>query len=137
VLRAGAGRYFDPASSSNSIDLINERAALSPVGTSRFIESGSNIDWNGVPLNFRTPTAFTAEQLLSILPAIRADLLRKIHPLGIYTGTNGTGAGSGFNNNDWVENDGPLPTDRRHIESVRTSGAARRVRRVLPSTPPT
>jgi hypothetical protein len=46
------------------------------------------------------------------------------YALGSYVGTNGTGLGSseapggrvfGFNNNDWFENYGPLPTDLRHI----------------------
>jgi hypothetical protein len=46
------------------------------------------------------------------------------YALGSYTGTNGTGTGTsentggrvfGFNNDDWFENDGPLPTDQRHV----------------------
>jgi hypothetical protein len=41
-----------------------------------------------------------------------------------FVGTNGTGTGTteasggrvfGFNNDNWFENDGPLPTDRRHV----------------------
>jgi hypothetical protein len=44
-----------------------------------------------------------------------------------YVGTNGTGTGTaemtggrafGFNNDDWFENEGPLPTDQRHILNV-------------------
>src|SRR5262249_335079 len=35
-----------------------------------------------------------------------------------YSGTNGTATGAGFNNNDWFANDGPLPTDERHILNV-------------------
>ena len=46
------------------------------------------------------------------------------YALGSYVGTNGTGTGTteaaggrvfGFNNDDWFENYGPLPTDRRHV----------------------
>jgi hypothetical protein len=37
------------------------------------------------------------------------------YALGSYTGSNGPGAGTGFNNDNWFENYGPLPTDRRHI----------------------
>lgn len=247
VLRIGVGRYFDPAATSNSISQINERAALSPAGSSRIVVSGNNILWNGAPLNFRNPTPFTGEQLLSILPGIRADLWERInagnndrsvrtidvtkqgmnlsdpaattpsavhanvgferqltgdlavsadlvwrwftntsmaavdynrwnsaagpvlractveerddvraacsnatitfdttsgraryngllvrvvkrlsngwqllgsYALGSFMGSNGTGAGTGFNNDDWLENDGPLPTDRRHIANV-------------------
>jgi carboxypeptidase family protein len=53
----------------------------------------------------------------------RAQLLAS-YALGSYVGTNGTGTGTnegsggrvfGFNNDDWFENYGPLPTDRRHV----------------------
>ena len=53
----------------------------------------------------------------------RAQLLGS-YALGSYVGTNGTGLGTseapggrvfGFNNDDWFENYGPLPTDLRHI----------------------
>ncbi len=46
------------------------------------------------------------------------------YALGSYVGTNGTGTGTteaagsrvfGFNNNDWFENLGPLPTDRHQV----------------------
>ncbi len=46
------------------------------------------------------------------------------YALGSFVGTNGTGSGTseapggrvfGFNNNDWFENYGPLPTDQRHL----------------------
>lgn len=244
VVRGGAGRYFDPASSANSVNLANERFALAPLGTGRIVVSGSNILWNGRALNFPRPTSFTGAQLLAILPAIRDELLGGLNPdnrdfalrnidrtkeganlfdpsfatpyavhfnlgvqrqlasdvavsadfvwrqfvqtfitdidynrwnsakgavvppctpqqrndvqavcsngsitfdttigrarygglllrldkrfsrgtqlltsyaLGSYEGTNGTAAGSGFNNDDWFENYGPLPTDRHHV----------------------
>jgi hypothetical protein len=35
--------------------------------------------------------------------------------LGSFEGSNGPGVGTGFNNDDWFENYGPLPTDIRHI----------------------
>ena len=46
------------------------------------------------------------------------------YALGSFVGTNGTGTGTseasggrvfGFNNDDWFENYGPLPSDQRHI----------------------
>lgn len=46
------------------------------------------------------------------------------YALGSYVGANGTGSGTseasggrvfGFNNDNWFENEGPLPTDRRHV----------------------
>ncbi|MCI0418228.1 MAG: carboxypeptidase-like regulatory domain-containing protein [Acidobacteria bacterium] len=37
------------------------------------------------------------------------------YALGSYTGANGTAAGAGFNNDNWFENYGPLPTDLRHV----------------------
>jgi hypothetical protein len=46
------------------------------------------------------------------------------YALGSYVGTNGTGTGTneapggrvfGFNNDNWFENYGPLPTDQRHV----------------------
>jgi hypothetical protein len=49
------------------------------------------------------------------------------YAFGSYTGTNGTGLGTaestggrvfGFNNDNWYENVGPLPTDVRHMLSV-------------------
>jgi hypothetical protein len=42
------------------------------------------------------------------------------YALGSYVGTNGTAEGAGFNNDNWFENYGPLPTDLRHV--VNTSG---------------
>src|SRR5207249_1084938 len=80
VLRGGTGRYFDPAGGANSANLTNERSALLPAGTGRVSVSGSNIFWNGGPLNFRRPTSFTAGDLLSILPQIRGDLLGTLNP---------------------------------------------------------
>jgi len=56
----------------------------------------------------------------------RAQLLAS-YAVGSYVGTNGTGTGTnegtggrvfGFNNDDWFENYGPLPTDRRHVLNV-------------------
>lgn len=81
IVRGGIGRYFDPAGSTNSTNLANERLLLSPLGTGRLAVSGSNIRWNDRPLSFLPqPTAFTAAQLLTILPAIRADLSTALNP---------------------------------------------------------
>jgi hypothetical protein len=80
VVRGGAGRYFDPAGSANAISLADERTQLAPYGTGRLVVSGSNILWNGRPLNFRQPTMFTGADLLNILPMIRADLAASLNP---------------------------------------------------------
>ena len=40
------------------------------------------------------------------------------YALGRYSGTNGTGAGTGFSNDDRTRNDGPLPNDGRHTLNV-------------------
>lgn len=37
------------------------------------------------------------------------------YALGNYRGSNGTATGGGFNNDQWFENYGPMPTDLRHI----------------------
>jgi hypothetical protein len=81
VIRGGAGRYFDPVSLTNS-SYINERQALSPAGTGRRTNiPGSSITYNGVPLEFsQRPTSFTAADLLTILPGIRADLSAQLNP---------------------------------------------------------
>ena len=56
----------------------------------------------------------------------RAQLLGS-YALSSFVGNNGTGTGTseasggrvfGFNNNDWSENYGPLPTDQRHVLNV-------------------
>jgi Carboxypeptidase regulatory-like domain len=80
ILRGGIGRYFDPAGSTNSVHLGNERLLLSPLGTGRLTVSGSNIRWNDSPLDFPQPTPFTAAQLLTILPGIRASLAGALNP---------------------------------------------------------
>jgi hypothetical protein len=80
VIRGGAGRYFDPASF-NSIDIGNERQALSPLGTGQKVIPGSAIFFQGRALQFtQKPTTFTAADLFTILPGIRADLLRQLNP---------------------------------------------------------
>src|SRR5262249_1003263 len=80
VIRGGAGRYFDPVSF-NSVNIANERRALSPAGTGRKVVPGSSIPYQGGALDFsRQPTPFTAADLLAILPGIRAALLRQLNP---------------------------------------------------------
>src|SRR5262249_42371983 len=76
VVRGGAGRYYDPVGSTNLLNLENERIELSPLGTGRFVFSGRNILVDGRPLDFpRQPTSFTAADLLTLLPGIRAGLV--------------------------------------------------------------
>jgi hypothetical protein len=80
VIRGGAGRYFDPVSH-NSSNIANERLALSPAGTGLKMVPGSSIFYQGRPLDFpQRPTSFTAADLLTVLPGIRADLLRQLNP---------------------------------------------------------
>jgi hypothetical protein len=79
VVRAGAGRYFDPVSF-NSNNVANERRALSPAGTGRKTIPGSGIFHQGGPLNFpNNPTVFTGADLLDVLPEKRAELLRQLN----------------------------------------------------------
>src|SRR5207244_850213 len=60
VIRGGAGRYFDPVSF-NSVNIANERRALSPAGTGRKVVPGSSIFYQGRPLDFpQRPTSFSA-----------------------------------------------------------------------------
>jgi hypothetical protein len=80
ILRGGIGQYFDPASSTNSLHLGNERLLLSPLGTGRVTVSGSNIQWNGTPLDFPQPTPFTGAQLLTILPSVSGSLAASLKP---------------------------------------------------------
>ena len=81
VVRGGAGRYFDPAVSTNFNSLAAERDVLGPLGTGRISVAGSAIQCGGVTPDFRQrPTTFTGAQLLDILPACRAELLRSRSP---------------------------------------------------------
>jgi hypothetical protein len=85
VIRAGAGIYYD-FFFANQIDA--ERALLGPAGSGRQTVLGSAIPNTmpgiqgvpaGTPLNFTgSPTLFTGADLLSLLPAIRADLTSKL-----------------------------------------------------------
>jgi hypothetical protein len=80
VLRGGTGLYFDPAASTNSLNLANERFLLAPLGTGRLTSTGSDMRWNGVLLNLQ-PTTFTAAQFLSSrLPDVRAELAKVLDP---------------------------------------------------------
>jgi hypothetical protein len=81
VVHAGAGRYYDPIGSTNSGNLLNERYALSPLGTGRLTASGSNITLDGQTLDFPlAPTSFTGAQLLAALPEIRSRLSAALNP---------------------------------------------------------
>jgi hypothetical protein len=81
VIRGGAGRYFDPAASTNSGGLANERVLLSPLGTGRITISGNHIVHDGRPVDFpQQPTSFTGAQLRAILPGKLAELLPSFNP---------------------------------------------------------
>jgi hypothetical protein len=76
LIRGGAGRYYDPAASTNSVGLANERLLLSPLGAGRVTIAGGNIVHDGRPLDFpQQPTSFTGAHLLAILPGKLAELL--------------------------------------------------------------
>ncbi len=84
VIRGGGGIYYDMLS---IFPFDPERVSLGPLGTGRTIYQStrianplSNIPGVplGTPLNFPSnPTLFTGPNLLTILPGVRADLLRK------------------------------------------------------------
>jgi hypothetical protein len=76
VVRAGVGRYFDPAVSTNSNNLNTERHYLSPLGIGRISIPPSRL---GLEFLDR-PTAFTGAQFVAMLTALRADLLRTRNP---------------------------------------------------------
>jgi hypothetical protein len=80
VVRGGAGRYFDPLGTTNSADLLNERIALSPAGTTRLTSSGASAACTGTTLQFRQPTSFRGRDLMTMLPDIRECLLRLTNP---------------------------------------------------------
>jgi len=81
VIRGGAGRYFDPIIVELG-SIVNERHALSPAGTGRRSNiPSSSIVYEGRALDFnQRPTAFTAADLIVLLPGIRADLERQLNP---------------------------------------------------------
>jgi hypothetical protein len=80
VVRGGVGRYFDPANSTNAVNLINERHLLSPLGTGNLTRAGSNLIYQGRPLEFLRPTPFTGAQAVDALPEVRAELLHTLNP---------------------------------------------------------
>lgn len=81
VVRGGAGRYFDPAVSTNYNNLIMERFALSPLGTERVTVQGSAISCQGLTLDFtQRPTSVTGARLLEMLPGCLAELTRSRNP---------------------------------------------------------
>jgi len=81
VIRGGAGRYFDPVIVELG-SIINERYALSPAGSGRRANIlGASISYQSGPLEFlQRPTAFSAADLIALLPGIRADLERQLNP---------------------------------------------------------
>jgi hypothetical protein len=80
VVRAGAGRYFDPLGSTNSANRIRERDLLSPLGTGTLTETGANLIVDGQRLQFQQPTYFRGADLIALIPAIRESLLQSLNP---------------------------------------------------------
>jgi hypothetical protein len=86
VVRASAGRYYRPQGLTSSMDA--ERVALGPPGLGRQPFTGSSIANPlpgipgvpvGTPLEFRnSPTRFTGEDLMAVLPAIRTGLANSL-----------------------------------------------------------
>ena len=71
VLRGGAGRYFDPLSSTNTQNRIREREHLMPLGTGSMLSES---------IVFQQPTLLTGTQLMAADPAIREHLVRSLNP---------------------------------------------------------
>ena len=80
LVRAGAGRYFDPLGSTNTLNRIRERDLLSPVGTGTLTETGANLEVNDQRLQFQQPTAFTGAQLVALIPQLQQSLLQSLNP---------------------------------------------------------
>ena len=76
IVRGGAGRYFDPAVSTNFNNLAAERQYLSPLGVGRISVPPARLGLEFLQM----PTAFTAAQFLAMLPALRAELLKTRNP---------------------------------------------------------
>lgn len=84
IVRGGAGIYYDAFNIDTNIDL--ERNSLGPYGTGRFDYQHTRFQNPltnipgvpfGTPFNFTRPSLFTGTHLMTILPALRADLLQK------------------------------------------------------------
>lgn len=71
VVRGGAGRYFDPLSSTNTLNRIRERDLLLPLGTGSMLTAS---------MQFQQATFFTGAQLIASIPTIRENLLRSLNP---------------------------------------------------------
>jgi hypothetical protein len=80
LVRGGAGRYFDPLGSTNTLNRIRERDLLSPVGTGTLTETGANLIVNGQRLQFQQPMPFTGAQLAALIPQIQRSLLQSLNP---------------------------------------------------------
>ena len=86
VIRASAGRYYRPQGLTSCMDA--ERVALGPPGLGRQNFTGSSIANPlpgisgvpvGAPLDFRnSPTRFTGQDLMAVLPAISAGLANSL-----------------------------------------------------------
>ena len=86
VIRAGAGLFYGPQGLTSSMDA--ERVSLGPPGLGLQTYQGTSIPNPltgipgvpvGKPLNFTgSPTFFTAADLLSVLPAVRAGLTQNL-----------------------------------------------------------
>jgi hypothetical protein len=70
VVRGGAGRYVDPAATTNGTNLGIERIFLSPLGSGRLKVTGAHIVFDGRTLIAldRDPSSFTGADLSRILP---------------------------------------------------------------------
>jgi hypothetical protein len=71
VVRAGIGRYFDPAGSTNAFNLFIEREYLSPLGTATLTQPA---------VTYQRPTSVTAADQLANLSAILEPLRRSLNP---------------------------------------------------------
>ena len=71
---------FDPAASTNSLNLANERFLLAPLGTGRLTRTGSDLRWDGVLVDMQATTLTAAQFLRSIVPDVRAELAQALDP---------------------------------------------------------
>jgi hypothetical protein len=80
LLRGGAGRYLDPISGTNSVNLANERFLITPLGTGRLTQTGDNIPFGNGTLS-KMPSTVTGSQLINLLlPTIQQQLQSWIDP---------------------------------------------------------
>jgi hypothetical protein len=80
IVRTSVGRYVDPATSANPVNLESERVALSPIGIGRLVEPLRINPLTGQPLNFAAPGGVTGGDFVGMLGPIRSGLAQLLAP---------------------------------------------------------